>query len=172
MPASAAQTASAVRLTWSDELAPRWQADIAGLMAHLQALVPRAEIHHVGSTAIPGALTKGDVDLLLRVGAGDFPAAVATLRRHFAVKQAGNWTEAFASFGDDTSFPFPLGVQLAVRDSEGDVFLRLHERIATDARLLAEYNRLKRDHAPRGPKEYWEAKDRFFARLVSGRSQA
>ena len=30
--------------------------------------MPRAEVEHVGATAVPGALTKGDVDLLVRVG--------------------------------------------------------------------------------------------------------
>ena len=48
-------------------------------------LIPVAEVEHVGSTSIPGALTKGDVDLLVRVHAGEFDAAdrlpAASLRR-------------------------------------------------------------------------------------------
>ena len=30
------------------------------------ALLPAAEVEHVGATAVPGALTKGDVDLAFR----------------------------------------------------------------------------------------------------------
>ena len=42
--------------------------------------LPAAEIEHVGSTSIRGALTKGDLDLLVRVDAAGFAAAAAALR--------------------------------------------------------------------------------------------
>ncbi|HZI91378.1 MAG TPA: GrpB family protein [Thermoleophilaceae bacterium] len=34
--------------------------------------LPGAEINHVGATAVPGALTKGDVDLAVRVDRPEF----------------------------------------------------------------------------------------------------
>ena len=43
------------------------------LMVELETLVPDADIHHVGSTAIPGSLTKGDLDVQVRVVASAFP---------------------------------------------------------------------------------------------------
>jgi GrpB-like predicted nucleotidyltransferase (UPF0157 family) len=43
-------------------------------------LLPEVQVVHVGATSIPGALTKGDVDLLVRVDAARFAAAVAALR--------------------------------------------------------------------------------------------
>jgi uncharacterized protein len=42
-------------------------------------MVPEAEIEHIGATSVPGALTKGDVDLLVSVPAERFGAAVAAL---------------------------------------------------------------------------------------------
>ena len=42
----------------------------------LRALVPpSAEIRHVGATAIPGCLTKGDLDVAVRVERADFAPA-------------------------------------------------------------------------------------------------
>lgn len=45
--------------------------------ARVAELIPGAEIEHVGSTSIPGALTKGDVDLLVRVEQADLSGAIA-----------------------------------------------------------------------------------------------
>jgi GrpB-like predicted nucleotidyltransferase (UPF0157 family) len=56
----------------------------------IRTLVPSATVEHVGATAIPGSLTKGDLDLLVRVPAGDFPAGVAALRSRYAVEQPVN----------------------------------------------------------------------------------
>jgi GrpB-like predicted nucleotidyltransferase (UPF0157 family) len=42
--------------------------------------VPEAEIEHVGSTPIPGAFIKGELDLLGRVDEHAFPPAVTALR--------------------------------------------------------------------------------------------
>jgi GrpB-like predicted nucleotidyltransferase (UPF0157 family) len=49
------------------------------LKAELAVLIPDADIQHVGSTAIPGSLTKGDLDIQIRVVAATYPIA---LRRH------------------------------------------------------------------------------------------
>jgi len=38
-------------------------------------MIPTAEIEHVGSTAVQGSLTKGDVDVQVRVAAAEYPAA-------------------------------------------------------------------------------------------------
>jgi hypothetical protein len=85
------------------------------------------------------------------------------------VKQEKNWTAAFASFGDDSSFPFPLGVQLVIKESEADIFLYLHEYLSADAKHLAEYNRIKEEAAPLGVDAYWQAKDRFLSQILSSR---
>ena len=51
--------------------------------AQLRSAIPYAEIHHVGSTAIPGSFTKGDLDVLVRVPRSLFSAAEATLAEIF-----------------------------------------------------------------------------------------
>jgi GrpB-like predicted nucleotidyltransferase (UPF0157 family) len=74
-------------------------------------LLPEAEIEHVGSTSIPGALTKGDVDLLVRVEDGAFATASATLGELYAVHQPENWTPTYASFVDPSAADPPVGVR-------------------------------------------------------------
>jgi len=45
----------------------------------IRTKLPHAEIIHIGSTAVHGCLTKGDIDILVRVKPTDFPDALAEL---------------------------------------------------------------------------------------------
>jgi GrpB-like predicted nucleotidyltransferase (UPF0157 family) len=98
---------------------------VAAVDAHREVvlgLVPGAEVEHVGATAVPGALTKGDVDVLVRVGEREFPAAVEALSRRYAIHQPHNWTSTLASFTDPEVGALPVGIQLVVTGSEADRF--------------------------------------------------
>jgi GrpB-like predicted nucleotidyltransferase (UPF0157 family) len=158
-----------MRFTLSDELTPGLEAPLARISAQLGALVPSGEFHHIGATAIPGSITKGDVDVLLRVEAPDFLPAAESLRSRFVINQPENWTSVFASFADENSFPFPLGVQLVVKDSEADFFLFLVEYFTSKPEYLAEYNRIKMESAPLGVVEYWNAKERYLTPIIASR---
>ncbi len=154
-------------LTLSENLAPVVDDVLRHVLARLRTILPSAEFHHVGSTAIPGALTKGDLDVLIRVEREEFPQAVEALRQHFAVKQPQNWDPYFASFGDDSRYSMPLGVQVVIKDSEADFFLFIHEYLVSHPKVLADYNRMKLEYADKGAAEYWAAKDRILAPIVS-----
>ena len=158
-----------VNLKTADELKPQVQRVLSQVAAQLEALIPGTELHHIGATAIPGALTKGDIDVLLRVSGTRFQTVVDRLKRHFTIKQPANWTPGFASFGDDTSFELPLGVQVVVKDAREDFLLFLRDYLISHPEALAEYNRLKMTHAAEGPEGYWKAKDRFLAKILASR---
>lgn len=160
-----------MELMFAESLAPSLQEPLVRIAAELRALCPRAEFHHVGATAIPGSLTKGDVDVILRVEASEFSSAVEKLRRRFAINQPENWTECFASFADDASYPFPLGVQLVVKDSRSDFFLFLVDYFRANPEQLEEYNRLKQEFARRGTEAYRNAKERFLTPILAARNQ-
>ncbi|WP_409565266.1 GrpB family protein [Methylobacterium sp. J-078] len=106
------------------------------------ALPPSADIRHVGATAIPGCLTKGDLDLVVRVDAADFPTAEACLAARFARNAGSIRTADFAAFADDGQ-PLPLGIQLTVKGGPFDVFHHFADALRGDARLLERYNTLK-----------------------------
>lgn len=132
----------------------------------LRSLLPFAEIHHIGATAISGAMTKGDLDILLRVDASEFKDSVLRLGQHFEVRQPQNWDSFFASFGDDQKFELPLGLQLVIKDSEADFILFVQNYLGSHPEILAEYNRVKLNSAAKSTDEYWEAKDRVLAPIV------
>jgi len=160
-----------IDLKIADELRPQVEATLGRLSAQIKALVPDAEIHHIGATAVPGALTKGDLDVLLRVSPERFPAVVDRLKRDFQIKQPNNWTPQFASFGSDTKFELPVGIQVVVNGSENDFLLYLRDHLVRHPKALAEYNRLKMANADKGPEEYWKAKNEFLQKILAERAK-
>ena len=160
---------SKVFLHDSPALASQVERLLARLLPRLRRLLAGADIEHIGATAIPGALTKGDVDVCVRVAPAEFRAAADTLAAHFAIKQPENWTADFASFGDDAGFDLPVGVQLVARDSEADQFVFLRDHFVANAAAMADYNRLKIRHASDGPEAYWQAKNALFAKILATR---
>ncbi len=102
-----------------------------------------AEITHVGATSIPGALTKGDLDIALRVAAGDFQAARRLLDETHVQNRKSVRDETFAAF-ELEGFFIPVGVQLVVGGSRLDVFDQFKAALMDDPGLLAEYNAMKR----------------------------
>jgi len=117
----------------------------------------------VGGSSVPGALTKGDVDLHLRVAASDFAPVVATLRTVYEVVHPEIWQATLATF--EVAAPLPTGVAVTPAGSEHDVrFTRTWERLAADPELVRDYNDIKLRHRD-DPEEYERRKSAFFDSL-------
>ena len=142
----------------------------AALLAHrntVLALLPNAEVEHVGATAVPGAVTKGDLDLLARVTEADFSTAIEILSRRYAVHQPHNWTSTLASFKDPTASEPEVGVQLVVSGSPDDrMFGPFRDALIHDPALLAEYNALKQSLDGSDYDYYTEQKAEFIERVL------
>jgi hypothetical protein len=117
----------------------------------------------VGGSSVPGAVTRGDVDLHLTVPTEAFTSAVAELKRLWRVIHPEIWCPTLATF----SVPAVLPTELAVTPvgSEHDMrFTRTWQLLAADPVLLAEYCAVKVAHD--GGPEYEKEKSAFFDRLV------
>jgi len=125
--------------------------------------LPQAKIEHIGATSVEGSLTKGDLDLLVRVPGIGFEEAVVALGGLYAIHQRENWTPTFASFKAEPDPQVPLGVQLVAAGSTDDrAFMEWRERLSTDPDLLRRYNDLKLAHADDDPEDYVDAKAKFI----------
>lgn len=129
-------------------------------------VAPSTDIQHIGGTAIPGLLTKGDLDINVRVEQSSFSSAIEELKKMYAVNQSENWTQAFASFKDDNSFPMPLGVQLTVIGSPGDHFVKHRDLLLGSPALVEEFNEVKSAFEAEGVDEYRAAKAAFLEKMV------
>jgi hypothetical protein len=116
-----------------------------------------------GGASVPGALTKGDIDLHLRVPAASFDSAVDRLRTEYQATSLWAWAATLAVF--DVPAPRPTGLAVTPAGSEHDLrFSRGWERLRTDPVLLEEYNNLKRTAF--GDASYEDRKAAFFTRLA------
>ena len=131
----------------------------------LKELLPEADVQHVGSSAIPNSVTKGDVDIQVRVSAEQFSKAVELLSNLYERNDESIKTDTFRAFKDDTSNP-PLGVQLTVIDSEFDFFWKFRDVLLANNNYRDAYDKLKKEYEDKSMDAYREAKDIFFQRLM------
>lgn len=137
-------------------------------MALVPILPASVSVRHIGATAIPGCLTKGDLDIVVRVDAADFAQAEAALAARFQRNTGSIRTDAFAAFEDAARTP-PLGIQLAVKGDPLDDFHDFADALNDDPVLVERYNALKRVFNGRPMTDYRAAKDAFIAEVLAAR---
>jgi GrpB-like predicted nucleotidyltransferase (UPF0157 family) len=138
--------------------------------ARLAALISgEHDVVLVGGSSVPAALTKGDVDLHLRVPAENFSAAVAALQEVYEVVHADIWQESLATFAVPAALTpaLPTGIAVTPVGSEHDVrFRRSWQLLASDPHLVDAYNAMKLRCRAR-PDDYESAKSAFFDMLMT-----
>jgi GrpB-like predicted nucleotidyltransferase (UPF0157 family) len=135
--------------------------------ADLSAILPGAEIEHVGATAVAGCLTKGDIDVLVRVLPPDFSAASRALddklRRSERNESCGDYVEY-----DYKREGCAASIQLVAAGGWHDHrFRQLKRVLVSDDAALARYNELKRSHEGSSMTDYRAAKSAFIDHLLS-----
>jgi GrpB-like predicted nucleotidyltransferase (UPF0157 family) len=148
-----------------------WRVQVAEAFARhaegLRRLLPRARIEHVGSTAVPGSITKGDLDICVIVTASEFPEAVAHLDLGYARNTGSDWTTEFAAFASREREPVDVGVQLVVEGSSADIFVRWRELLIADGQVRSEYDRLKLRHEGGSMDAYRREKSAFIREALA-----
>ena len=135
--------------------------------ARLRSLVPSADVQHVGSTAIPGSLTKGDLDVQVRVVASEYAAAKEKLSKIYATNVGGFASDDAISFADYGTQP-SLGVHLTVIGGTADIQWKFRDLLIESADLREQYDQLKRQFDGGSMDNYREAKAEFVSRVLGG----
>lgn len=128
-------------------------------------MLPKADVQHVGSTAIAQGLTKGDLDLQVRVPVQDFQTALEKLGRVYAPNAGSVRTDSFASFKDEHE-DMAVGIQLCVKGSQHDVFWKIRDVMIQHPSFREQYDALKRRFDGHPMEAYRRAKEEFFDRLM------
>ena len=127
------------------------------LESSIKVLLPDATIEHVGSSAIPGALTKGDVDVMVQVEAAQFASARSALDSRFSYNPEMPPEDEFVSYSGEYQ-GMDFGIQLVSGNDDQFGFLRWREALKTNPELLAQYNRVKQSRADSDMEAYRAAK--------------
>ncbi len=148
---------------------PAWPAAYAAERERLAALLANGvELHHFGSTAVPGLAAKPVIDMIALVDDLDAPIAALVQRGGYQYPQAFNATLTHRRFlCYPTAAHRTHHLHLVDKPEELERRLRFRDRLRTDRALANEYAALKRALAERyrGDREaYTEAKGEFVKR--------
>ncbi|NQX71659.1 GrpB family protein [Paenibacillus alba] len=131
----------------------------------IEALLPKADVQHVGSTAIPNSLTKGDLDIQVRVKQEEFLSAVHVLSQLYSINDGSISTDSFRAFNDELTDP-PLGVQLTIINTEFDFFWIFRDVLLKNDNYRVKYDELKKDFDGKEMDDYRKGKNTFFEWLL------
>jgi GrpB-like predicted nucleotidyltransferase (UPF0157 family) len=135
--------------------------------ATLQPLLPSAKIAHVGSSSIPGAISKGDIDICVAVPAAEFDATLATLEAQgYKIKTDTLRTPQLCMLNAPRR-DISLAIQLIEKDSVFEFFHKFRDALTDNPDLVTRYNALKRQFADQGADVYRDEKAKFIRAVLS-----
>ncbi len=129
----------------------------------LQQLLPHSQIEHIGGTSVVNSITKGDLDINIRVSKENFENSIEILKKVYEINQPNNWTENYASFKDDSK---NLGIQLTVLNSSDDYFVRQRDFLNSNPEKVLELNKIKLSFEGKNMNDYRKEKGRFFESII------
>lgn len=129
-------------------------------------VIPQAHVEHIGASALPGAISKGDLDVFVGVAAHAHEFSVKQLLSlGFCIKQDTLRTPELcmleSSDGDN------IALQVVAKGSEFEDFLQFKQVMLSAPELIQKYNQMKRDAAHLDMDAYREVKSRFIERILS-----
>lgn len=132
----------------------------------ISTLLPFAKIEHIGSSAIPNAISKGDLDIYIEVKPDQFKFAIERLKTlNFIEKQNTLRTHELCMLEslnkDDVAF------QIVVTDSIFTFFLTFKNKLISSPKLVNEYNELKLQCSHLDPDQYRTIKSDFINRVLN-----
>jgi len=142
------------------------QRSFARIAENVSSMLPTAEVEHVGATAVAGCLTKGDVDVLVRVTREGFPSAMGALDATLQRSVPNDSTAEYVEYDFDSAGCYG-SVQLVVAGGWHDRRFRgLKSVLVSDDAALARYNELKRYHEGLSMTDHRIAKAAFIDALL------
>ena len=136
------------------------------LQRDLQRLLPGVHVEHVGGTSVPGLLTKGDLDVQVRVDAENFASYSRILSDLYEPNKGGFWCKDGRSFKHQEG-PIPIGLHLTVIGGSCDVQWKHRDALLQSPTLRRELNALKARTRDWSEEQYYQVKDVFFSKIAA-----
>ncbi len=146
----------------AEEYGPTTERLFALVAGEVRTLVPDARIEHVGASAVPGAISKGDLDVFVGIKRREFENAIRALNGlGYAAKEDTLRTESLCMM-ETGKYDSPVAIQLVENGSRFEMFLTFRDALRQDGSLLRAYNEMKRNCEGRSEEHYRVAKASFI----------
>jgi GrpB-like predicted nucleotidyltransferase (UPF0157 family) len=132
----------------------------------LTAILPDARIAHMGASAVPGAYSRGNIDVCVAVSSDSFDEAFGVLvEAGFVMRPHGSTTGRLRVL-DAPDSALPLALRLIESASRHESLIGFRDALRGNAELLARYNAVRIAAAPAGTAAYATAKTQFIESVV------
>ncbi len=144
---------------------PRLQEIFEELEERVHGILPHVVIEHIGSSAIKGAVSKGDLDVFVGVPKEEFRESIEK------IKNLGFFEKDNTLCNDDIhmlvtgQYEGDVAIQVVVRGSEFEDFIEFRDLLIAKPKLLHEYNELKLSSEGFSEDQYREKKSSWIERI-------
>lgn len=131
--------------------------------SEILSLTPNAIVEHIGSSAIPHAISKGDLDIYIEVTAQQFSRTIEQLKTlGFNTLRTDELCMLESQASDED-----VAFQIVVTGSKFTNFLIFRDRLRNSTQLVHQYNQLKQNCMRLSPDEYRQIKAEFIDRVLN-----
>ena len=153
----------------------QYQSGVAQLYEEITSdvgrLLPSARIEHIGASSIPGAVSKGDLDVFVGVEPEDLSKAVQLLVHNGYVVKPDTLRDESLCMLENSAHEYPVALQIVANGSEYEMFLTFRDRVRQSKSLLKEYNQMKYLCEGMSENTYREHKSAFIDKVLKSQSQ-
>lgn len=136
------------------------------LAKEIKSLLPEARIEHIGSSAIPGSISKGDLDVFVGVDQPHFEQALVLIKSLDFYEKQGTFRSDHLCMLMTDKFNYDVAIQLVSNGSEFEDFLRFRDLLKNNNELLKEYNEVKLMAQSLDENEYRQKKNVFIEKIL------
>lgn len=133
----------------------------------IQQLLPHVRVEHIGASAIPQAISKGDLDIFIGVEANELECAVKALKQLGFVEKLDTLRTAHlcmleSAVGED------IALQVVANGTEFECFLTFRDQLRANPDLVQQYNALKLSCVGLRYEDYRAKKSEFIEQVLAG----
>jgi len=150
----------------SEDFYGRVEEIFTDLSKRILGVAPGVEILHIGGSSIPGAYTKGDLDIQVRVKREEYLATAEAIGKVIEPNNLELWNGELAIFRDEGQYGWKIDILMTVIGSNDDNCYKFRDLLIANSSLLDKYNAWKLAFEGGNRKWYKIAKDHFYRRLT------
>jgi len=137
------------------------------ISAEVRVCLPNARIEHIGASSIPGAMSKGDLDIFVGVPGDEVEKAVRRLNGLGFREKSGTLRTESLCMLETVKYGPDVAIQVVANGSRFEMFLAFRDRLRIDSRLSQSYNELKLESIGLDEDLYRERKSAFIEKTLS-----
>ncbi|MFG1483481.1 GrpB family protein [Halobacteriovorax sp. HFRX-2_2] len=136
------------------------------LESELSQHLVNVRIIHIGASSIPGAVSKGDLDVFVGVDKKDFESSLVTIKNLGYVEKEGTLRTPQLCMMVTDKYNYDVALQVVVNGSEFEYFIKFRDFMITRPDLVEELNALKRSCSDLNPDDYRAKKSNWVQGIL------